>query len=178
MNNHIFPCLWFDGKAKAAAEFYCSIFSNSTITTDSPMVVKFEIEGKSIMGLNGGPMFTITPAISLFVTCQTNDEIERLAEKLLEGGNALMALDKYPWSEKYAWIVDQFGMTWQLMLGELPPHGQKITVAFLFTGEQYGKATQAINHYSSVFQNSKIYHQEMYKEGEVQPAGNLKFGHF
>ena len=68
MTNQIYPCLWFDGKAKEAAEFYCSIFSNSKITTDTPMVVKWEIEGTTIMGLNGGPMFTINPSISLFVT--------------------------------------------------------------------------------------------------------------
>ena len=78
MNNKIFPCLWFDGQAKQAAEFYCGIFSNAKINSENPIVVKFEIEGTTIMGLNGGPMFKITPSISLFVSCNSNDEIENL----------------------------------------------------------------------------------------------------
>ncbi len=178
MNNNIFPCLWFDGNAKEAATFYCNVFSNSKITVDTPMVVQFEIEGKKIMGLNGGPMFTINPSISLFVTCKTDEEIERIYNKLLEGGSAMMSLDKYPWSEKYAWVVDKFGMTWQLMLGELPEGAQKIITSFLFVGEQYGKAQDAIKLYTSIFPNASINHIETYKAGEDQPEGSLKFGHF
>jgi predicted 3-demethylubiquinone-9 3-methyltransferase (glyoxalase superfamily) len=178
MNNTIYPCLWFDGQAKEAADFYCSIFSNSKITVESPMVVKFEIEGKMIMGLNGGPMFKINPAISLFVTCQSNEEIEIIWNKLLEGGTAMMPLDKYPWSEKYGWVADKFGMTWQLMLGELPVRGQKITPSFLFGGGQYGNAQKAIKAYTSVFPNSQIHTLQIYQAGEAQPEGNLKFGHF
>lgn len=178
MNNNIFPCLWFDGKAKEAADFYCSVFSNSKITANSPMVVQFEIEGKKLMGLNGGAMFTINPAISLFVTCQTNEEIDRIYDKLFEGGHAMMPLDKYPWSEKYGWVVDKFGMTWQLMLGNLPEGAQKIIASFLFVGGQYGKAQDAMKHYTAIFPNAAIYHEEIYKAGEEQPEGNLKFGHF
>jgi len=178
MNNNIFPCLWFDGKAKEAADFYCSIFSNSKVTVNTPMVVQFEIEGKKLMGLNGGPMFKINPSISLFVTCHTNEEIEDVYNKLVEGGSAMMALDKYPWSEKYAWVVDKFGMTWQLMLGNVPEGGQKITTSFLFVGELCGKAQEAMKHYTSIFPNSAINYAEYYKVGEEQPEGNLKFGSF
>jgi predicted 3-demethylubiquinone-9 3-methyltransferase (glyoxalase superfamily) len=178
MNNNIYPCLWFDSNAKEAAEFYCTVFSNSKITADTPVVVQFEIEGKKLMGINGGPMFKINPSISLFVTCKTNEEIEGIYNKLIEGGGAMMALDKYPWSEKYGWVADKFGMTWQLMLGTLPEGAQKITTSFLFVGEQYGKAQQAMKHYTSIFPNSNIFHVETYKAGEEQPEGNLKFGHF
>src|SRR4051812_27173691 len=135
MNNNIFPCLWFDGKAKEAAELYCSAFANSKITTDTPMVVQFEIEGKKLMGLNGGPMFTINPSISLFVTCDTDDEIEGIYNKLSDGGSVMMPLDKYPWAEKYGWVADKFGMSWQLMVGKLPEGAQKIVTSFLFVGE-------------------------------------------
>jgi predicted 3-demethylubiquinone-9 3-methyltransferase (glyoxalase superfamily) len=178
MNNHIFPCLWFDGNAKEAAEFYCTVFGNSRIITDSPMVVQFEVEGKKLMGLNGGPMFSINPSISLFVTCETNEEIESIHNKLIDGGTALMPLDKYPWSDKYVWIVDQFGMSWQLTLGELPEDGQKIITSFLFVGKQYGKAQDAIKHYTSIFPNSAVHHLEKAKAGEIQPEGDLKFGSF
>jgi predicted 3-demethylubiquinone-9 3-methyltransferase (glyoxalase superfamily) len=178
MNNNIFPCLWFDGKAKEAADLYCSIFSNSKITVDSPMVVMFEIEGKKIMGLNGGPMFKINPLISLFVTCGSNEEIENIWNKLIEGGSAMMPLNKYPWSEKYGWVVDKFGMTWQLMLGDLPAGAEKIIPSFLFIGEQYGKAEEAIKMYTSIFPNSQVHTLQLYKAGEPQPEGKLKFGHF
>ena len=178
MNNNIFPCLWFDGNAKEAADFYCSIFGHSKVTTDTPMVVQFEVEGKKLMGLNGGPMFKINPSISLFVTCATNEEIDGIYTRLMEGGNALMPINKYPWSERYAWVADKFGMTWQLMVGNLPAGGQKITTAFLFVGELCGKAQDAMKHYTSIFPNSAIYHAETYKAGEEQPEGNLKFGHF
>jgi predicted 3-demethylubiquinone-9 3-methyltransferase (glyoxalase superfamily) len=178
MNNNIFPCLWFDGSAKQAAEFYCTIFSNSKITADTTMVVQFELEGKKLMGLNGGPMFKINPSISLFVTYENDEEIEQAYSKLLSGGSAMMALDKYPWSEKYAWVTDKFGMTWQLMLGKLPEGAQKITTSFLFVGEQCGKAQDAIKHYTAIFPNAAINHLEIYNEGEMQPKGNLKFGSF
>lgn len=178
MNNNIYPCMWFDGQAKDAATFYCSIFSNSKITVDTPMVVQFQIEGKKIMGLNGGPNFKITPAISLFVTCQTDEEIEIVYNKLMKGGTAMMALDKYPWSEKYGWVVDQFGMTWQLMKGDLPDGAQKIIASFLFVGEQYGKAQQAIQSWAAIFPNSAINSLHLYEAGEGQPEGTLKFGRF
>ncbi len=178
MNNSIYPCLWFDNQAKEAATFYCSIFKNSKITSENPMVTKFELEGKSFMGLNGGPVFKINPSISLFVSCPTNEEIESLYHKLIEGGSAMMALGKYPWSEKYGWVIDKFGMTWQLMLGEAPAGVPKIIPCFLFVGELCGKAKQALEHYTSIFPDSKIHTLHTYKAGAAQPEGNLEFGHF
>ena len=178
MKKNIYPCLWFDGNAIAAAEFYCSVFNHSKIISDNPMVVRFEIEGKLIMGLNGGPMFKINPAISLFVTCETNEEIETIWKKLIDGGSAMMPLDQYPWSKKYGWVIDKFGMTWQLNLGKLPQGAQKIIPNFLFSGKQYGKAQEAIKQYTLIFPESKIHELQIYQEGESQPAGNLKFGHF
>ena len=178
MPNQIFPCLWFDGKAKEAADFYCSVFSNSKITMESPIVVKFELEGKTIMGLNGGPKFKINPSISLFVTCQSDEEIDKIWKNLLQDGSPLMPLDKYPWSEKYGWVADKFGMTWQLILGELPAGGQKIKPSLLFTGDQYGKAQLAVKTYTSIFTNSEIHSLQFYQAGEAQPEGNLKFGQF
>jgi predicted 3-demethylubiquinone-9 3-methyltransferase (glyoxalase superfamily) len=178
MKKAIYPCLWFDGNAKAAAEFYCSIFNHSKIINDNQMVVRFEIEDKLVMALNGGPMFKINPSISLFVTCETEEEIETIWNKLIEGGSAMMHLDQYPWSKKYGWVVDKFGMTWQLILGELPASGQKIIPCFLFVGEQFGKAQEAIKQYTSIFPNSEIRRLEISGAGEPQPEGSLKFGDF
>ena len=177
MKHTIYPCLWFDGNAKHAAEFYCTIFGNAKITNDTPMVVNFEIEGSKIMGLNGGPMFKINPSISLMVTCASKEETESIWNKLIEGGSAMMPLNKYPWSELYGWVIDKFGMTWQVMLGDLPDGAQKIIPCFLFVGEQYGKALPAIKDYASIFPDSTIGAPQLYQSGETQPEGNLKFGH-
>ncbi|MEO7265719.1 MAG: VOC family protein [Ferruginibacter sp.] len=180
MTNEMYPCIWFDGQAKEAAEFYCSVFNNSKITTNTPMVVMFEIEGKKIMGLNGGPMFKITPAISFFVSCESVQEIDDTWKKLSEGGSAMMPLDKYPWAEKYGWVKDKFGMTWQLMLTQSPMDNQKIKMSFLFVGEQYGKAKQAVEEYTSLFPGSSIQSMQHYVAGEGDPqmVGTLKFGDF
>jgi len=178
MTNHIYPCLWFDTQAKAAAEYYCSIFDNSRIVTDSGVAVQYELNGNRIMGLNGGPMYKITPSISLFVTCETVEEIDRIWYWLSDGGSAMIPIDKYPWSERYGWVTDKFGMTWQLMLGEPSPDGQKIIPSFLFVGERYGKGEEAIRHYADIFRDAQIHHLERYQEGEEQPEGTLKFGSF
>ena len=69
-------------------------------------------------------------------------------------------------------------MTWQLMLGELGPEGHKIITSFLFVGDLFGKGEQAIRNYTSIFEDSKIHHLELYQEGEEQPVGTLKFGSF
>ncbi|MDH4471303.1 MAG: VOC family protein [Fluviicola sp.] len=178
MAQPIYPCFWFNNQAKEAAVFHCSLFEGATITAENPLVVMMELNGQKYMHLNGGPMFNITPAISMFVTCETDQEIESLWEKLSHEGEALMPLGTYPWSEKYAWVKDKFGLTWQLMLGQVPPHGQKIHPVFLFSSEQYGKARAALNHYAAIFPNSILHEQQLYTAGEGQPEGNLKFGHF
>jgi predicted 3-demethylubiquinone-9 3-methyltransferase (glyoxalase superfamily) len=154
MNNILYPCLWFDGNAKQAAEFYCSVFQNSKIVDDNPLVVTFELNGKQIMGLNGGPIFKFNPSISLFVYCETLEETNSVWNKLIEGGKELIPIDKYPWSERYGWLEDKFGFTWQISIQDSDDSKLTITPAMLFTGNQFGRAEDAINFYSSVFDNS------------------------
>lgn len=173
MNNSIYPCLWFDGNAKQAAEFYCSIFNNSKITTDSPLVVNFELRGKKFMGLNGGPNFKFTPAISLFATATGVEAVDEIYNKLADGGEALMPLGKYDWSERYGWIKDKFGLTWQVMLDQ----AEKIVPSFLFTGQQFGRGEEAINFYSKVFDNSAVRNLIQYPQGDAN-AGKLLFSEF
>ncbi|MEP7323866.1 MAG: VOC family protein [Saprospiraceae bacterium] len=178
MSNEIYPCLWFDNQAKEAADFYCSAFPDAKITSENPMVVIFEIEGKKFMGLNGGPIFKINPSISMMVTCSTDEEIQGIWDALSKGGSALMGLDKYPWSERYGWIKDKYGMTWQLMKGDLPIGAPKIKPSFLFANKQYGRAEEAIKFYTSVFPDSAIQDLQLYLPGENQAEGKLKFGDF
>jgi len=128
MTNPIRVCLWFDGQAKAAAEFYCSVFKNSKITQVTPMVVSFEINGNQFMGLNGGPHFKFNEAISFVVSCETQEEIDYHWESLIaDGGNESMC----------GWLKDKFGVSWQIVpanLGKLmsdPERGARAMQALL-----------------------------------------------
>lgn len=127
MTKQIFPCLWFNGQAKAAAEFYCSVFKNSKILSDSPMVVTFELNGFRFMGLNGGPEFKFTEAVSFVVNCESQDDIDYYWDKLTEGGQESMC----------GWLKDKFGLSWQIIptiLPELmsePARAERVAKAFM-----------------------------------------------
>ncbi|HAN17136.1 MAG: hypothetical protein A2X13_06375 [Bacteroidetes bacterium GWC2_33_15] len=127
MKNQISTCLWFDGQAKAAAEFYCSIFKNSKIFIDTPMVVTFELNGTQFMGLNGGPQFKFDEAISFVVNCDTQDEIDYYWNKLTDGGQESMC----------GWLKDKFGVSWQIVpaiLADLmsnPAKAERVTKALM-----------------------------------------------
>lgn len=127
MNNEISLCLWFDGQAKEAAEFYCSIFENSKITSENTMMVTFDLNGRKLMGLNGGPQFKFNEAASLFISCDNQDEIDYYWAKLTEGGEEGMC----------GWLKDKFGLSWQIVpsiLGKLmydPEKSTQVVQAFL-----------------------------------------------
>jgi len=113
----ITPFLWFDDKAEEAAYFYVSIFKDSKILNlarcgeagpgpkGTVMVATFQLEGQKFMALNGGPHYTFSPAISFFVDCETQAEVDELWEKLSAGGNELQC----------AWLKDKFGVSWQIV---------------------------------------------------------------
>ena len=108
----IVPFLWFNGNAEEATRFYTSVFKNSKVERITPMSTVFELEGQRFYTLNGGPEFTFTPAISFFVNCYTQEEIDELWEKLSEGGR----------KDRCGWLTDKFGVSWQIVpavLGEM-----------------------------------------------------------
>lgn len=182
MKNKMYQCLWFEGNAKEAAKFYLSVFGEGTITADTAMVVNFELSGRKFMGLNGGPEFKPTPAISFMVVMEDKNELEKVHNQLADGGFILMPLDKYDWSEKYSWVQDKFGISWQLMSGKLTDvHGQKFTPTFLFTQNQNGRAEEAIHFYMEIFPNSKpegiLKHKEGVMKGNVMHAQFILDGH-
>lgn len=178
MNNVIYPCLWFDGKAREAAEFYCSVFQDTRITSENPLVVILEVAGQKMMFLNGGPHFTINPSISFFMTCETIEEVDQAWEKLTQDGLVMMPLDKYPWSEKYGWIQDKFGVSWQISAGKLENVGQKLTPSLMFTRDYAGKAEQAIQFYTSVFKDSSVIGIMRYSAEDQDVEGTIKHAQF
>ncbi len=178
MNNNIHSCWWFDGNAKEAADFYCSIFPESKITIDTPMVVNFELWGQKFMGLDGGPIFTKNPSISYFVVFDTIEEVDNAWESLAKDGKVMMPLDIYPWSKKYGWIQDKFGVSWQLSAGELNDTGQRISTSLMFVKDKVGKAQSAINLYTTLFDNSSVTGIQHYGEGEGDRPDLIKHAQF
>lgn len=181
---NITPCLWYDGNAEEAANFYVSAFENSSVGTVArfdgvnAVTVEFELDGCRFVALNGGPMYRFSPAISLFVMCETVAEIDGLWAKMTDGGGVMMPLDKYEWSERYGWAVDRFGLTWQLMLGPVADVGQKIAPCLLFVGDQFGRGRDAIELYTSVFPDSAVDGILLYGPDEPGPEGTVKHAQF
>lgn len=161
----IMPHLWFDKEAKEASEFYMSMFEDSklldhTILQGTPSgdcdMITLELGGQEFILLSAGPYFKFNPSVSFVIACQTIEEVEMLWSKLLEGGQELMPLDSYPFSEKYGWVMDKYGLSWQVMYLGVNQVKQKIIPTLMFVGEQCGKAEEAIQFYTSVLKGTKI----------------------
>lgn len=126
----IVPFLWFNNQAEEAARFYTAVFNNSRLIHVSPMVVTFELEGQPFMALNGGPQFKFTEAISLFVNCETQEEVDALWQKLTADGGQ---------ESQCGWLKDKYGVSWQIIptiLGKLmsdpdPVKSQRVMQAML-----------------------------------------------
>ncbi|MEG2079454.1 VOC family protein [Chryseobacterium sp.] len=180
MNNDIFPCLWHNEDAKQTAERYCRIF-NGKITADTPVVLNIELFGQKIMLLNGGPQFKKNASVSFMVMCETQDEVQNYWNQLADGGIVLMELGEYPWSKKYGWVRDQFGVTWQLCLAE-KQGTQRIIPTLMFIHHNNGKALEAMQLYTRTFPNSKIGDVLKYEDGvgneNHEVPENIQNAHF
>lgn len=191
----ITPSLWFDKTAEEAMNFYTSIFSNSKILSikrypeEAPaefmegmegrvLTGIFELEGYRFMALDGGPLFTFNPSVSFIMNIESEEEINELWEALSKGGETLMPLDVYPFSEWYGWIQDKYSVSWQLMLAGDSVE-QKIIPSMMFVGDQCGRAEEAINFYASIFNESNVVNVIRYEAGsEPQQEGTVMFSDF
>lgn len=185
----ITPHLWFDTEAKTAAEFYVAAFGResevlSTNVLDgtpsgSVDVVNFSLWGFRFDAISAGPFFKFNPSISISVQCHDEAEIDRLYAVLKEGGKELMELSVYPWSKKYGWVNDAYGLSWQLNLpADNHDYKDRICPFLMFTKEKAGKAQEAMNFYASVFPDSKVRFVARYEQGEPSPEGAVKHGEF
>ena len=182
----ITPHLWFDKEAKEAAEFYVGAFGEDSkvksVSTlhDTPSgdtdIVSFELRGYSFMAISAGPLFKFNPSISFSVLYTTKEEVDALWGKLIEGGKALMEIGSYDWSERYGWVQDKYGLTWQIML--VKEVMQNIVPHLMFTQNMAGKAEEAMQYYVSVFKNSKIGDIFRHPEEQKQDAGTVAHGAF
>jgi predicted 3-demethylubiquinone-9 3-methyltransferase (glyoxalase superfamily) len=194
----ITPNLWFDKEAKEASKFYTSVFDNSKITStrtlhDTPSgdtdIVAFTLEGQPFMAISAGPVFKLNPSISFMLNFdpsrekKAKEKLDTLWDKLSDGGKILMAIDKYPFSERYGWLQDKYGVSWQLILTK--PDGEHrpfIVPSLLFVGDVCGKAEDAIKFYVSVFSKkgaSKVGVISRYGKGHApDKEDNLNFADF
>ena len=171
-NQIIVPHLWFDTEAEEAVEFYMSLFPESKITDrttlhDTPsgdaQQLSFELYGYRFMAINAGPYFTFNPSISFFVNFDPSKDdtaeqtLTTIWEALIDEGTALMPLDEYPFSKKYGWVEDKYGISWQLILGG-PEEGDwpNIVPSLMFVNQNLGKCEEALEFYLSVFENSRM----------------------
>lgn len=165
--NKITYCLWFDQGVEEAVKFYTGVFRTADQPrlfdnpVDTPsgkegtlLTASFDLHGQEFLLLNGGSAFKLNPAVSFLIHCDTAEEVESLWNRLSDGGKALMPLDEYPFSDKYGWIEDKYGVSWQLILPkqEAP---QKVMPSLLFVQDVCGKAEEAIGYYTAVFHTAK-----------------------
>lgn len=190
----ITTCLWFDHNAEEAVGFYTSLFKDGQVNQiarygkegydvhgmpeGSVMTMAFEIGGQHFTALNGGPHVKFNPSVSFYLVCGSEKEMDLLWSKLSVGGTVLMPLDKYPWSEKYGWLNDRYGLSWQITLGRMEDVGQKITPCLMFVGDQAGRAEEAINRYTTVFKDASIRSIFRYEAGENDVEGTVKHAQF
>ena len=167
----IIPHLWYDKEAREAAEFYVSAFgrnsriNNVDIMDDTPSgsvdIVSFEIWGHEFAAISAGPYFDLNPSISFMVNfdpsqdADAHQRIDQVWEKLSPGGKPLMPLERYDFSERYGWIQDKYGVSWQLIYTN--PEGEErplIVPSLLFVGDVCGRAEEATDYYLSIFPDS------------------------
>ena len=165
----ITPHLWFDTQAAEAATFYASLFPESQVVSRTPLssgtdseLVAFTVWGQDFLAISAGPHFTINPSISFIVNVdpgRVDDApalVERLWGALSEGGRVLMPLGEYPFSKRYGWVQDRYGVSWQLMLTD--PAGEPrppILTSLLFVGPAAGRAEEAGALYRDLFPGSR-----------------------
>ena len=162
MNNSIYPSIWCDNNAREAADFYISVFPETKVSDENPVVVMLEMSGQRLMLINGGDMFRPNPSISLMYLTASQGEVEEIYSKLVAGGKAMMPLGEYPFSKKYGWVEDRYGVSWQLYTGEEEHIIQKLVPTLMFLGRNNGKAEEAVGFYTAVLPDS-------------QPRGMLRY---
>lgn len=199
----IIPHLWFDKEATEAAAFYTSIFPESqiistTIISNTPSgdcdIVSFKLWGKEFMAISAGPLFKFTPATSFIInygplffggdteeaTQAARQSIEQAWQQLNDGGKAMMPLQEYPFSKYYGWVQDKYGISWQLMLTN-PQEKQRppIVPSLMFTGDNAGRAEEAIKFYTDIFRDAEIGNLHRYPAGMTpDQEGSIMFGDF
>jgi predicted 3-demethylubiquinone-9 3-methyltransferase (glyoxalase superfamily) len=185
----ITPHLWFDKEAREAAEFYVSVFGkgskvkNISMLDNTPSgsvdILTFELLGLEFQAISAGPLFKFNPSVSFHVTCKSIAEVDEIWKKLSHGGQVLMELGAYPFSERYGWLQDKYGLSWQINYSSGTDVKQKITPVIMFVGDVCGRAEEAVNFWASVFREANVGAILRFGKGEEpDKEGTLKYADF
>jgi predicted 3-demethylubiquinone-9 3-methyltransferase (glyoxalase superfamily) len=188
-DHRIVPCIWLDDQAEAAADFYLAAFPDGHVDAvaryprsggnpsnrppGSVLTVDFTVAGQRFTLMNGGPSFRPNPSVSFHVHLPDAAAVDALYAALGEGGMDLMPLDAYPWSPRFVWLQDRFGVSWQLMAWE-GVERPTIVPALMFAGSHHGRAREAVDAYVAALPDSRVLHVEDFGEGEGGEAGTVK----
>ena len=188
MDQVITPAMWCDGTADEAAQFYADVFRDASVTEQAPgLAATVSIHGFKLSLINGGNQYAPNPSISCILNFdpllfggekQARDYLDELYERLSTGG-VLMELGEYPFSPRYAWVRDRFGMTWQLMLTD--PDGDPrpfVIPSFMFGGTNHAHAEEATDAWIALFDNARRGALYRYEEGGPLDAGTVMFTDF
>jgi predicted 3-demethylubiquinone-9 3-methyltransferase (glyoxalase superfamily) len=178
VNNEIYPCLILKDQVAEAADFYLQIFGSGKIVQSNPIVTFLDLSGQSFMLLNDGTSSVPNVSFSFMVTSETPEETAQYHHKLANGGQVFMPLDKYDWSISYSWVQDKYGVSWQLFTGEQNVLSQKFSPSLMFTGDNAGKARDAVNFYTRLFPKSAIEGFMEYTGEDGDTAGFIKHAQF
>ncbi len=184
----ITPHLWYDKEAKEASDFYISAFGQNSkikhITTihDTPSgsadIVAFDIFDYQFMAISAGPQFKINPSISFHVKCKEVAEVDEIWHKLSPGGTTLMELGEYPFSKRFGWLQDKYGVTWQVIHID-DDFRQRIMPVLMFTQDICGLAEEAVNYYASVFPGASVQFFDRYRaDEEPEKEGTIRYAQF
>ena len=192
-NQKITPTLWFNDKAEEAINFYVSIFphskvnfvkkwsedmsfSDESIEPGTVQAASFSLNWMQFYAFDAKSDFHFNPSISFYVVFETVAEVDELWDKLAEEGKVLIPLELYDWSERYGWVQDRYGVSWQIAMHPLKDVGQPITPLIMFSGDKRGDAEEAIDLYMSVFDDSVFNGISRYGEEDPGPYGMVKHG--
>ena len=188
MDQRIIPAIWCDGTADEAARFYADVFREGSVVEQAPgLAATVSIHGFRLSLINGGDQYAPNPSISCILNFdpllfggedQARAYLDELYERL-SGGGVLMELGEYPFSARYTWVRDRFGMTWQLMLTD--PAGEPrpfILPSFMFGGTNHANAEEATEAWIALFDDSRRGALRRYEEGGPMEAGTVMFTDF
>lgn len=182
----ITPFLWFEKDMKAVTDFYMSVFPGSSVKgggeldntpSGAVQMVTLEIYKQDFSLMTAGPYLPFNPTVSFIVGCDSPEEVDSIWTKLASSGKILMELNSYSFAEKYGWVQDQYGVSWQIMFSSAMKAPQKIIPTMMFAGDVCGRAEEAVNFYTSVFKNSSIGYIQAYDGSEPVDEPRAKTKH-
>lgn len=164
------PCFWYDSDSAGAAALYLQAFGTGHIVETTPISTIWELYGRRLMGINGGPRYRPNGSLSLFVQRSAEEEVRGAFETLAQDGQVFMPLSPKEWSPLYGWVQDRYGVNWQIAQGRVDAADFTLMPALTFFGAQAGRAKEAMELYTSIFSSSTVDELHTGEDGRIMFA--------